>query len=235
MIERIEVYLDGATEPSTRLEGPPFRLELDTTTLPDGPHTLRIVTHANGGTSERQLAFQVQNQPAVHLAGLEDGAVVQGKLSLGFDGPAPVAPPATSNVPVWLYPLASVLVLGGVWAFFAFFMGSGSSVDPAVMTQGKAVYAANCAGCHNADGTGTPEYAPPLAGNPHLADAGHVLEAIIKGLKGGVEVAGKKYTAPMAALSQLSDADVAAVTTYVRNSWGNAFGSVSEADAKAKR
>lgn len=236
-IERIEVFLDEASEPVQRLERPPYRLRLDTGALPDGPHALRVVTvFQNGKRSERHVPFTVQNAPITQLEGLEDGALVRGTLDLGF-GADDVDAGARQRVPFWLYPLAALVVLGGVWAFFAFFMGSGSGgVDAAVIARGKTTYAATCAGCHGANGEGTADFAPPLSGNPHLEDAGHVVTAVVKGLSGGVEVLGKKYTQPMPALAQLSDAEVAAVVTYVRNSLGNSFGTATtEAEVKAKR
>jgi mono/diheme cytochrome c family protein len=242
-IERIEVFLDGASTPIQRLEHPPYQLALDTTTLDDGAHELRVVTtYTNGQHSQRRISFGVQNAPALGIQGLEDGALVRGTINLGFGEPQLINSQDSqgsrgSNVPAWLYPLASVAVLGGVWAFFAFVMGAGGGgVDAAVLSSGKAVYTANCAGCHGGNGEGTPDFAPPFAKNPHLEDPGHVITAVVKGLSGGVEVLGKKYTQPMPALAQLSHADVAAVVTFVRNSLGNGFGGVTtETEVKAKR
>jgi mono/diheme cytochrome c family protein len=239
-IERIEVFLDGASTPIQRFEHPPYQLALDTTTLEDGAHELRVVTtYANGQRSQRRTSFVVQNAPVLGIQGLEDGAIVRDTINLGFGEPQVIDSLGSqgSNVPTWLYPLASVAVLGGVWAFFAFVMGAGGGgVDASVLASGKAVYTANCAGCHGGNGEGTPDFAPPFARNPHLEDAGYVITAVVKGLSGSVEVLGKKYTQPMPSLAQLSDADVAAVVTFVRNSLGNSFGGVTtETEVKAKR
>jgi len=62
-----------------------------------------------------------------------------------------------------------------------------------------------------------------------------VVKTVIHGLASGVEVNGVKYTQPMPAFGQLSDEEVAAVATYIRNSWGNKFGGVKPEQAKAAR
>jgi mono/diheme cytochrome c family protein len=67
---------------------------------------------------------------------------------------------------------------------------------------------AGCVGCHGANGEGG--VGPALAGNPEVDDATYVVNRIIHG--GGI----------MPAFGdQLSDEEIAAVATYVRNSWGN--------------
>src|SRR5690606_28941240 len=43
------------------------------------------------------------------------------------------------------------------------------------------------------------------------------------------------YNSPMPAQSHVSDADIAAITTYVLNSWGNPGGSITEAEGAAQR
>lgn len=91
---------------------------------------------------------------------------------------------------------------------------------------GEKVYAANCAACHQPTGKGMPPAFPALAGSkiatgPKPAHIGIVLK-------------GKPGTA-MAAFAQLSDADLAAVITYERTSWGNAGGEVQPSEVAAAR
>jgi len=98
----------------------------------------------------------------------------------------------------------------------------------AVMKAGRDLYEHHCADCHGADGRGTriagqPAY-PPLAGNGALTMADPV-NAIRIVLNGGFPpaTAGNPRPFGMPPYSpQLDDAEVAAVVTYVRNSWGNA-------------
>jgi len=85
-----------------------------------------------------------------------------------------------------------------------------------LMAKGKDVYAASCAACHQAAGTGGGPF-PALKGSK-VATTGSIAEhiAIIKDGKGIMPPFG----------SQLSALDVAAVTTYERNAWGNDTGDV---------
>jgi mono/diheme cytochrome c family protein len=96
-------------------------------------------------------------------------------------------------------------------------------VAPSVMTAGEAVYMKNCAPCHQAKGQGEAP-APPLAGNSRLRDEKLVLGQI---LMGGEYMPAFGF--------QISDADIAAVATYVRNSWENKHGPVTAEQVAAMR
>ncbi|MBI3068729.1 MAG: cytochrome c oxidase subunit II [Betaproteobacteria bacterium] len=93
--------------------------------------------------------------------------------------------------------------------------------------RGEKVYAQNCVACHQATGMGVPPTFPALAGSK-----------IVNGPKGAqiaLVLNGKPGTA-MASFKHLSDAELAAVITYTRNSWANKTGeAVSPADVKASR
>jgi cytochrome c oxidase subunit 2 len=96
-------------------------------------------------------------------------------------------------------------------------------VASSVMTAGEAVYTANCAPCHQATGRGEGA-APPLAGNSRLRDEKLVIGQI---LMGGEYMPAFGF--------QLSDAQIAAVATYIRNSWDNKHGPVAAEQVKAMR
>jgi ubiquinol-cytochrome c reductase cytochrome b subunit len=100
--------------------------------------------------------------------------------------------------------------------------------------KGAQIYSQNCVSCHQADGKGTPNFYPPLAGNPYVTGpATPVIHAVLYGLS-GAKVEGKAYTAEMPPWKgTLSNADIAAVTTYVRSSWGNKASPVTEAQVAA--
>ena len=106
--------------------------------------------------------------------------------------------------------------------------------------HGEKVFATNCAMCHQASGQGLAGAFPPLIGGAPfaapeqmtapLAERGfwkdgkivlgakeHHLDIVMHGIPGSAMQAFGK---------QLSDLDVAAVTTYERNSWGNQTGDV---------
>ena len=85
-----------------------------------------------------------------------------------------------------------------------------------LMAKGKEVYEANCQACHQAGGEGGGPF-PALKGSP-VATTGSVADHI------KIITDGKGIMPPFG--SQLSALDVAAVTTYERNAWGNDTGDV---------
>jgi mono/diheme cytochrome c family protein len=107
---------------------------------------------------------------------------------------------------------------------------------PAQPVDGAAVYASTCAACHQADGEGTPGLFPPLAGSELVSgDAGRLARLVLHGLAGPVTVRGTTYSGQMPPWKQLSDAELAAVLTHVRGSWGNAAGAVTADDVARER
>jgi cbb3-type cytochrome c oxidase subunit III len=114
---------------------------------------------------------------------------------------------------------------------------SGFGTAAYAASDGKALYSANCTSCHQANGQGLPGTFPPLAKNPYVTgDASKVIHTVKDGLNGSIKVNGKTYNGQMPAWkSQLSNADIAAVITYIRSAWGNKASAVTEAQvAKVK-
>ncbi len=83
---------------------------------------------------------------------------------------------------------------------------------------GAKLYAADCAGCHQATGIGRPPIIPGLAGNDSVTAAKptNVIGAVLNGL--GPWNHGPAMPSFAAGLS---DAEIADVTNYVRTQWGN--------------
>lgn len=84
---------------------------------------------------------------------------------------------------------------------------------------GEQVYGSNCASCHQANGNGIPGAFPPLA--EHAAEVASVdggrtylIDAVLFGLQGPIEVQGSTYDGVMPAWAQLSDEEVAAVVNH---------------------
>ncbi len=81
-----------------------------------------------------------------------------------------------------------------------------------LIARGENVYAANCVACHQANGQGVPGAFPALDGSqvvmgpmdPHI-------NVMLNGVPGTA----------MASFARLSDVELAAVSTYVRDAWGN--------------
>lgn len=85
-----------------------------------------------------------------------------------------------------------------------------------LMEEGEAVYARNCATCHQTNGQGLPPAFPSLVGQG--LSVGPVQDHI------DIIVNGKPGSAMQAFGAQLNAAEIAAVTTYERNAWGNNTG-----------
>jgi mono/diheme cytochrome c family protein len=109
-------------------------------------------------------------------------------------------------------------------------------LDPAVMALGKTSYMI-CGACHGQNGEGGP-IAPPLAGSEWVTGpVSNLIRIQLRGMIGPVTVAGKVYDMPggMAALSYQTDEQIAAVLTYVRNSFGNKASAVKPEQVAALR
>ncbi|MCG3200173.1 MAG: hypothetical protein NFCOHLIN_00015 [Gammaproteobacteria bacterium] len=97
------------------------------------------------------------------------------------------------------------------------------------LDAGKAAYLANCAACHQPEGTGLAGAFPPLAGSDFLQKntPEKIAEFVLKGFSGKLVVNGVEYNNVMPAMSHLSDDDIAGIITYVFNSWGNPGGEIA--------
>ena len=108
----------------------------------------------------------------------------------------------------------------------------------AAMARGKASYESVCGICHGADGLGKPGQAPALAGSEWVVSKGfnRLAHIPLAGLNGPIQVAGKDWNMSMAAMgAALPDDTLAALLTYIRNSWGNKACEVTADDIKKIR
>ncbi|HEU4501934.1 MAG TPA: copper-containing nitrite reductase [Nitrospira sp.] len=101
---------------------------------------------------------------------------------------------------------------------------------------GETLYKTYCMGCHQAEGEGMPGTFPPLAKSDYLmADASRVIETVLNGLTGSIQVNGQAYNGTMPPMGHLKDEEIANVLSYVMTSWGNAANPVSAAEVAAVR
>lgn len=101
--------------------------------------------------------------------------------------------------------------------------------------RGRRVYLSACFACHQPDGRGLSGIFPPLAGSDFIkSDKSRAIGIPIKGLSGPVVVNAKTYNNIMPPQA-FSDRQIADVLTYVMNSWGNDFGTVSTEEVKQAR
>jgi mono/diheme cytochrome c family protein len=97
------------------------------------------------------------------------------------------------------------------------------------MVAGQAIYKDNCTACHGDAGAGSPGLFARLAGSHTVQsdEASTLIRVVLSGSQ-GAGTAGAPTAPAMPSFGwRLNDAQVAAVVTYVRNSWGNAAASVS--------
>ena len=110
------------------------------------------------------------------------------------------------------------------------FHATNGGVADAAAPDGSAIFATNCAGCHQANGTGGGPF-PPLAGNSDVtgADTAMLITTVLNGRSGPMQANGKTYGGVMPAWKgTLSNAQVAAAVTYIRSAWGNKAAIVTE-------
>ncbi|MBU6402263.1 MAG: cytochrome c [Verrucomicrobia bacterium] len=162
-------------------------------------------------------------------------------------------------VSLWLIALTGVLLFWGGYylqrysgGFKPLVFNENASGEATTMTAkpeevnplvaGGRVFSANCVVCHQAEGQGNPAtQVPPLAGSEWVTDTSpaKIIRFVLKGLKGDIKVKGETYPGTATTMpplgDNLNDADLAAVLTYVRASWGNKAAAVTPADVNAIR
>jgi mono/diheme cytochrome c family protein len=97
------------------------------------------------------------------------------------------------------------------------------------MQVGEAIFVDTCSACHVRDGAGVEHMFPKLAGNVIATqdDPASLIRIIIAGGRAASTSAFPTAPAMPSLGYRLSDAQIAAVVTYVRNSWGNSAAPVS--------
>lgn len=112
--------------------------------------------------------------------------------------------------------------------------GGGGGAGGAV--NGAEVFT-KCALCHQATGLGLPGAYPPLAGSEWLLNNPEVpIRIVLKGVQGAITVKGTSFNNAMTPFGeQLSDAEIAAVISYERSSWGNNASPVTAEQVAAVR
>jgi mono/diheme cytochrome c family protein len=108
----------------------------------------------------------------------------------------------------------------------------------AQMADGEKLYKGACIACHEVDGTGAPRIYPPLPGNANLqsADPSSTLRIILDGVQSVTTPRAPNAGSMPAYADKFSDQEIADITTYIRNAWGNAASAVTPQQvAKARK
>jgi len=96
--------------------------------------------------------------------------------------------------------------------------------SPAQLAAGRKLYNGACIACHEDDGSGAPRIYPPLPGNANLqsADALSTLRIILDGAETVTTPRAPNKGSMPAYAAKMTDQEIADVTNYIRNAWGNA-------------
>ena len=111
------------------------------------------------------------------------------------------------------------------------------AAEPDQLVAGEKLYDQQCAACHGDQGQGALGAYPALAGNRSVVMSSHV-NAVQAILAGGFAPATAGNPRPYGMppfRTLLNDADVAAVASFVRQSWGNRASAVAPQDVQRLR
>jgi mono/diheme cytochrome c family protein len=112
--------------------------------------------------------------------------------------------------------------------------------EAALMRLGEKKFNSICITCHQSSGEGNGKEFPPLNKSEWVvgkkSSPARLARILLYGLGGEIEVRGKTFgTAVMPAQGNLKDFEIAAVLTYIRNSWDNKAPAIWPEDVTATR
>jgi cytochrome c oxidase subunit 2 len=98
-----------------------------------------------------------------------------------------------------------------------------TQVAQTTASPGEQVYNGNCAACHQASGEGVAGAFPALKGHANkIYEAGgrdYLINTVLYGLQGPIEVSGATYNGIMPAWSQLSNENLADALNHILTTW----------------
>ncbi|KQY31007.1 cytochrome C [Caulobacter sp. Root1455] len=110
-------------------------------------------------------------------------------------------------------------------AFLCGLLAASAAASTALAATPQALFNDNCSACHQTTGKGVKGAFPALAGDPFVqGDPAPMMATVLAGRAG-----------MPAFKDDLNDADLSAILTYVRTSWGNKGKPVTAADLAAAR
>lgn len=104
------------------------------------------------------------------------------------------------------------------------------------LAAGEKLYNTFCGTCHQRDGRGAAGRFPPLVNTEWVSgDPNPLISLALQGMQGPIEVQGETYNAVMPPHNFLSDEDLAAILTYVRETFGAGASPITPASVAALR
>lgn len=114
------------------------------------------------------------------------------------------------------------------------FAAKTATAGDAFKQNGAKIYQTHCTVCHQDDGGGVPMMQPELIGSPIvLGDKPALIDMVFFGSDSKSALGG--FSNRMAGFDFLKDAELAALLTYIRSSFGNQAPAVSVQDVAAYR
>lgn len=119
----IKVFVDDDPEPFAEFS-PPVKFLFDTTRLPDGPHTMKIVARSSRGQEGiRTIPFEVRNGPAISVVGLKEHDVVDSRIPLTINAYGSersdlfivTGSETPKAIPAWIWTLLIIFIAWGVF------------------------------------------------------------------------------------------------------------------------
>src|SRR5690606_6043746 len=101
---------------------------------------------------------------------------------------------------------------------------------------GAKIYNSYCASCHQTDGKGATGRFPPIAATEWVTgDKNRLIDIILNGLEGSIEVNGEIYDNVMPSHSFMSNEQIAVVLTYIRQNFDNVAGPITPQEVEEVR
>jgi mono/diheme cytochrome c family protein len=102
--------------------------------------------------------------------------------------------------------------------------------------DGAKIYTQNCASCHMADGGGVPSFQPALVGSHVVAgDPTQLIHVLLLGPAKVLSADREPYSNTMPSFAQLSDGEIAAVLTYIRNHFASNAPAIAAGEISSER
>ncbi len=104
------------------------------------------------------------------------------------------------------------------------------------LTGGHKIYYKYCSACHQENGQGAGGRFPTLAGTDWvLGDKSRLIEVVLQGLEGTIEINGEPFTGLMPKHNFLKDEEIAMILTYIRSNFGNNASEIKKEEVRQVR
>ncbi|MRI00856.1 c-type cytochrome [Kriegella sp. EG-1] len=101
---------------------------------------------------------------------------------------------------------------------------------------GEKLYYQYCSACHQTNGKGASGRFPPLVNTDWVTgDSNRLIQVLLKGMEGSLEVNGEVYNGVMPQHSFLKDQEIAQILTYIRSNFGNSASEISAEQVSESR